>query len=77
MLFINAIYVIVGRALDRQDLCKTGGLDHCDCLTPSTRFQLEYSIPHNTSFKDVELCWLENFYGGGIEEGISSGQASH
>jgi len=55
MPFINAIYVIVGRALNRRDLCKTGGLDHRDRLLPSTPFQMEYSIPRNTSFKDVEL----------------------
>ena len=55
MLFINAIYVIVGRALNRRDLCRAGGLDHRNYLTPSTPFQLEYTIPRNTSFKDVEL----------------------
>ena len=32
MHFINVIYVIVGHALNWWDLCKTGGLDHYDCL---------------------------------------------
>jgi hypothetical protein len=54
MPFVNAVYIIVGRALGRQDLCEAGGLDDDDCLTHVTPFRLEYTIPHST-FKDVEV----------------------
>ena len=38
----------------RGDLL-VGGLDEDRRLRPGTPFTLEYTIPHNTAFKDIEL----------------------
>jgi len=54
MPFVNAVYIIVGQSLGRQDLCDAGGLDEDNRLTRVTPFRLEYTIPRST-FKDVEL----------------------
>ena len=54
--FLDGLIQIIGRALNRKDLCK-GGLDEHENLSERTAalFSLEYTIPH-TQLKDVELC---------------------
>lgn len=54
--FIDGLVQIIGRALNRKDLCR-GGLDGDGALEEQTAalFSLEYTIPR-TQLKDVELC---------------------
>ena len=45
---------VIHKSFLRGDLL-VGGLDEDRRLRPGTPFTLEYTIPHNTAFKDIEL----------------------
>lgn len=53
--FINMMVAVIRKSFIRGDLL-VGGLDENRRLKPDTPFTLEYSIPHNTAFKDIELA---------------------
>ena len=53
--FINMMVAVIRKSFLRGDLL-IGGLDKDGRLQPGTPFTLEYSIPHNTTFKDIELA---------------------
>ena len=53
--FINMMVAVIRKSFLRGDLL-VGGLDKDGRLQPRTPFTLEYSIPHNTAFKDIELA---------------------
>ena len=52
--FINMMVAVIRKSFLRGDLL-IGGLDEDRRLRPGTPFTLEYTIPHNTAFKDIEL----------------------
>jgi hypothetical protein len=52
--FINMMVAIIHKSFLHRDLL-IGGLDEDRRLRPGTPFTLEYTIPHNTTFKDIKL----------------------
>jgi len=53
--FINMMVAVIWKSFICGDLL-VGGLDENRRLKLDTPFTLEYSIPHNTAFKDIELA---------------------
>ena len=52
--FINMMVAVIHKSFLHGDLL-IGGLDEDRRLRPGTPFTLEYTIPHNTTFKDIKL----------------------